>query len=72
MKMDKRIEKFVDQSRITVTIMPYKDNTSTNRKKRDVAVPLDPDVLPDRVYEPPERSSLEWLEYGLKSRAHEK
>ncbi len=35
--IDSRIEKFVDQSRITVTItgIPYKDSTSANRKKRD-------------------------------------
>jgi hypothetical protein len=71
--IDKRIEKFVDQARITVTIMPFKDSTSANRKKRD-AVPLlvGTDVLPGRVHEPPERSNLEWLEYGLKSRTHEK
>jgi hypothetical protein len=30
--LDSRIEKFVDQSRITVTIMPYKDSTSANRQ----------------------------------------
>ncbi len=51
--------------------MPYKDSTTANRKKR-VAVPIATEALPDRVYEPPERSNLEWLEYGLKSRTHEK
>jgi hypothetical protein len=69
--LDKRIEKYVDQARITVTIMPFKDSTSANRNQRDVQQ-HEPDVLPDRVYEPPERSNLEWLEYGLKSRTHEK
>ncbi len=64
--LDKRIEKFVDQSRITVTIMPYKDSTSANRKQRD-ATSVQVEVLPDRVYEAPERFNLEWLEFGLKS-----
>ena len=31
--LDKRIEKWVDPSRITVTIMPYKDTTSSKRKQ---------------------------------------
>jgi hypothetical protein len=69
--IDSRIEKFVDQARITVTIMPYKDSTSANRQKRAVQQ-LQAEVLPDRVYEAPERSNLEWLEFGLKSRTHEK
>ncbi len=69
--IDSRIEKFVDQSRITVTIMPYKDSTSANRRKRDVPQ-VEVEVRPDRVYEAPERSNLEWLEFGLKSRTHEK
>jgi hypothetical protein len=69
--LDKRTEKFVDQARITVTIMPFKDSTSANRTQREVHQ-HEPDVLPDRVYEPPERSNLEWLEYRLKSRTHEK
>jgi hypothetical protein len=51
--------------------MPYKDSTSANRQKRDVQA-VETEILPDRVYEPPERSNLEWLEYGLKSRTHEK
>jgi hypothetical protein len=69
--LDKRIEKWVDPARITVTIMPYKDTTSTKRNKRD-AVESQPEVLPDRVYEPPQRSAIEWLELGLQSRTHEK
>jgi hypothetical protein len=69
--LDKRIEQFVDQARITITIMPYKDSTSSNRNQRECNK-LEPEVLPDRVYEPPQRSNLEWLEYGLKSRTHEK
>ncbi len=34
--LDKRIEAHIDQSRITVTIMTYKDATSTARDKRVV------------------------------------
>jgi hypothetical protein len=65
-------EKEVDQSRITVAIIPYKDMTSSKRVKRDM-LPIEIDVVPDRMYdEPTEKSSIEWLESGLKSRAHEK
>jgi hypothetical protein len=69
--LDKRLEKWVDPARIVVTIMPYKDTTSSKRNKRD-AVEYQPEVLPDRVYEPPQKSAIEWLEFGLKSRTHEK
>jgi hypothetical protein len=41
------------------------------RDKRDV-VEVEPEFFPDRVYEPPQRSSIEWLEFGLKLRTHEK
>jgi hypothetical protein len=72
--LDKSIEKEIDQSRITVTIlMPYKDATSTSSKrlKRD-SVLIENDVVPDRTYDPPDKSSIEWLESGLKSHTHEK
>jgi hypothetical protein len=51
--------------------MPYKDSTSAHRKQRD-ATNVQVEELPDRVYEAPERSNLEWLDFGLKSRTHEK
>jgi hypothetical protein len=77
--LDKRIEKDVHQSRITVTVMPYKDLTSAKRRKRDVPTIVE-DILPDRgrtrhrpnETEAPIKSPLEWLKSGLSSRAHEK
>ena len=76
--LDKRIEKDVHQSRITVTVMPYKDLTSTTRTKR-VANATDGSVLPEGVRrhrptetEAPIKSPLEWLRWGLTSRVHEK
>jgi hypothetical protein len=76
--LDKRIEKDVHQSRITVTVMPYKDLTSGKRTKRGVPSKND-DVLPDGVRrhrptepEGPSKSPLEWLKSGLSTRAHEK
>jgi hypothetical protein len=76
--LDKRIEKDVHQSRITVTVMPYKDLTSGKRTKRLVPAKTD-DVLPDGVRrhrptepEGPNKSPLEWLKSGLSTRAHEK
>ncbi len=76
--LDKRIEKDVHQSRITVTVMPYKDLTSTKRTKR-VEHLKDASVLPEGVrrhrptaVEAPIKSPLEWLQWGLTSRVHEK
>jgi hypothetical protein len=66
--LDKRIEKEIHQSRITITMMPYKDATTTKRGKRSV----DSWELPNRVIEPPNKTPLEWLKTGLSSRAHEK
>jgi hypothetical protein len=71
--IDKRIETRIAVSRITVTMMPFKDTTSASRTRRQPNVDSDNVVLlPDRVHAVPERSPLEWLEYGLKSRTHEK
>jgi hypothetical protein len=60
--LDKIIEKGIDQARITVTIMPY-DSTSSKRLKRD-AIPVEMEVVRGRTYDPPENSSFEWLEYA--------
>jgi hypothetical protein len=63
----------IDASRITVTMMPYKDLTSASRSRREPVGNSDNVVLmPDREHAIPERTPLEWLEYGLKSRTHEK
>jgi hypothetical protein len=71
--LDKRIEKGIDVSRITVTMMPFKDTTTSARNQRAGNIDASSAVLmPDRVRVVPERSPLEWLEYGLKSRTHEK
>jgi hypothetical protein len=71
--LDNRIERGIAVSRITVTMMPYKDTTSSSRYERASSVDAENAVLmPDRVRVVPERSPLEWLEYGLKSRTHEK
>ena len=69
--LDKRIETGIDLSRITVTIMPYKDTTSANRVQRQRDISVD-NVLPGRIVAKPDSTPLEWLEYGLKSRMHEK
>jgi hypothetical protein len=70
--LDCRIETRIEESRITVTIMPYKDITMASRDLRQAAANLDNVVLmPDRERIIPERTPLEWLEYGLKSCTHE-
>ena len=71
--LDNRIERGIAVSRITVTMMPFKETTSSSRNQRPSSVDAKNAVLmPDRVRAVPERSPLEWLEYGLKSRTHEK
>ncbi len=69
--LDKRIETGIDLSRITVTIMPYKDATSANREQRQREISVE-NLLPGRIVVKPDKTPLEWLEYGLKSRMHEK
>jgi hypothetical protein len=69
--LDKRIETDIDSSRITVTIMPYKDTTSTKRARREPVVIVGEKDLSRKIV-PPDRTPLQWLEYGLKSRNHEK
>jgi hypothetical protein len=68
---DKRIETRIDQKRITVTIMPWKDTTSKKRLARDVQ-PRDMELVAERKYERPNRTPIEWLQFGLKSRTHER
>jgi hypothetical protein len=71
--LDKRIETRIDETRITITMMPYKDLTSASRDRRNAASQLDAvELMPDRQLHVPERTPLQWLEYGLKSRTHEK
>jgi hypothetical protein len=72
--LDKRIETRIAVSRIAVTMMlSFKDITSASRNRPPASLDSDNVVLmPDRVHAVPERSPLEWLEYGLKSRTHEK
>ena len=54
-------------------MMPYKDITSGARDKRNAASQFESvELMPDRQRNIPERTPLEWLEYGLKSRTHEK
>jgi len=48
------------------------DTTSSARQKRETAAASEVEVLPDSVYEAPVKSNVEWLQYGLKSRTHEK
>jgi hypothetical protein len=71
--LDKRIETGIDSSRITVTItsMPYKDTTPTKRARREPVVIVEEEDVSRKVV-PPDRTPLQWLEYGLKSRTHEK
>ena len=71
--LDKRIETGIHEARITVTMMPFKDFTSNTRSKRNDALDAGSVILlPDREMNKPDRTSLEWLEWGLKSRTHEK
>jgi hypothetical protein len=71
--LDCRIETRIAESRITVTMMPYKDLTSATRILREPVGNIDNVVqMPDRQRAIPERTPLEWLEYRLKSRTHEK
>jgi hypothetical protein len=67
--LDTRIETRIEANRITVTPMPYRDLSSTTRRKTVVAADMD---MPDRVIAAPVRSPLEWLKHGLSSRTHEK
>ncbi len=69
--LDHRIEVDIDPSRITVTIMPYKDTTSTKRLKRAVST-VEANEIESSTYAPPMKTPLEWLKYGLSSRTHEK
>ncbi len=70
--LDCRIETRIEERRIPATMMPYKDITNASRDRRQAASNLDNVVLmPDRERNVPERTHLEWLEYGLKSRTHE-
>ena len=69
--LDKRIETGIDASRITVTIMPYKDKTSTKRARHEPVKIVDEEDV-SRLVVTPDRTPLQWLEYGLKSRTHEK
>jgi hypothetical protein len=69
--LDKRIETCIDQKRITVTIMPWKVTTSKKRVSPDVQQ-VHIEEGEERKYEPPNRTPLEWLQYGLKSRTHER
>jgi hypothetical protein len=69
--LDKRIETGITLNRITVTMMPYKDATSINRTRREQDISSS-NILPDRVVAAPDKTSLQWLESGLKSRNHEK
>ncbi len=68
---DKRIENGIDPKRITVTIMPWKDTTSKKRQGREVQ-PIENEKVEERKYEPPNRTPIEWLQFGLKSRTHER
>jgi hypothetical protein len=71
--LDKRIETGIHEERITVTMMPFKDLTSFTRRRRNEALDAGSVVLlPDREIVQPDRTSLEWLEWGLKTRTHEK
>jgi hypothetical protein len=69
--LDKRIETRIALSRITVTMMPYKDTTSDQRIRREPDI-SSANVMPDRTIATPDRTPLQWFEYGLKSRTHEK
>jgi hypothetical protein len=70
--LDSRIETMIEANRITVTPMPYKDFTSSTRSKHVSAAAAEVELMPDRVFEAPDRSPLEWLKLGLSSRTHEK
>ncbi len=69
--LDHRIEKDIHQSRITVTMMPYKDATSTKHGKRTNTNPGEEEIH-SRIIKPPNKTPLEWLKSGLSSRTHEK
>jgi hypothetical protein len=69
--LDKRIENGIDPKRITVTIMPWKDATSKKRQGREVP-PIENEEVKERKYEPPNRTPIEWLQFDLKSRTHER
>jgi hypothetical protein len=51
--------------------MPYKDAQIQTRGKDDRTTEQ-VELLPSRVRQIPDRTSLQWLEWGLKSRTHEK
>ncbi len=69
--LDKRIETRIAMNRITVTIMPYKDSTSSNRIRREQDISAS-NILPEKTIVAPDKTPLEWLQSGLKSRTHEK
>ena len=69
--LDKRIETDIDVNCITVTVMPYKDTTTTNRTRREPDI-SSANILPDRAVAVPDKTPLQWLESGLKSRSREK
>jgi hypothetical protein len=69
--LDKRIETRIAFNRITVTMMPYKDCTSANRTRREPDISAS-NILPERTIAGPDKTPLQWLESGLKSRSHEK
>jgi hypothetical protein len=59
--LDNRVESRIDQNRITVTIMSFKDLTSTKRKGRArQAIVVEENET--RKYEPPDRTPIEWLQ----------
>jgi hypothetical protein len=51
--------------------MSSKETTSTKRLGRDVQ-PIQIEEVEERKYDPPNRTSIEWPQYGLKSRTHER
>ncbi len=65
--MDKHIETRIDQSKITVTIIPFEDTTSSKRARRDHESAV-VEELPSRNRDPPDRTPLQWLELGLKNK----
>jgi hypothetical protein len=56
--LDKRIETGIDQKRITVTIMPWKDTTTKKRQGRDVTA-SEIVELEECKYDPPNRTPIE-------------
>ena len=67
--LDKRIETGIALNRITVTVMPYKDTTSTNRTHREHYVSSANILLPDIIIAAPDKTPLHekrgWLKEKL-------